>query len=161
MLNDFITKNRKIILLIAMAVLQAALLVAVHFLVGKKVLPAGGNMMAILDLKNVQFNTPGYFTGRMIAAIILAMFIGGGIVAIVTKLVQMLAAEWKLTDNAVASALVPLTFLTIGIVLFIIALIAKWNLAFWGFPVLAYFTGIILWGFTVKWKEEIKKGFKI
>ena len=161
MLNEFWDKNKKRIFYGLFALLQAADLVAVHFLIADKILPGSKNILAVIDSGKMQYNTDGYFTGILWVKLLLSAIVGGFLVFAVAKVTELLLRELKITEGSVPAGFVAAAFTVVYIILFVVALFAGWNLYNWGCPLLAYFTGLAMWSLTVKWKSEIEKGIRL
>lgn len=161
MLTDFWKKNKNRIFLGLLAVWQVVDLLAVHLLINRQFISRGGNILAVINSGKIQYNTTAYFTGLSWTVILMSALIGGFIVFGVTKLTDLIAAELKLTESRLLAGFVPAGFFAVYILIFLIAWIAGGDLYNWGCPLLAYFTGTLMWAATVKWKIEIEKGIKI
>ncbi|MBE7056793.1 MAG: hypothetical protein E7388_05050 [Ruminococcaceae bacterium] len=161
MLIDFFNKNKKRIFFGLFAILQTADLLAVHFLIVNKILPGSKKILAVIDSGKMQYNTEGYFTGIIWANLLVSAIVGGLLVFGILKITELLLKELKITEGSIPAGFVVAGFIAVYIILLLVAIIAGWNLYNVGCPLLAYFTGWLMWASMVKWKSEIEKGIKI
>ena len=161
MLTEFWTKNKNRFFLGLFAIVQIADLLAVHFLLSRKILPGCPKLLAVINAGNMQYNTQGYFTGLFWVKVIISSFVGGFLVFGITKITELLVRELKLAESNLLSGFVPALFTVIYIILSIIAFFTELSLHNLGSALLAYFTGTLMWATTIKWKTEIEKGIKI
>ncbi len=161
MFTDFWSKNKKRVFYGLFALLQMADLLSVHFLIVNKILPGSKKILAVIDSGKMQYNTEGYFTGLVWVNLLVSALVGGFLVFGIVKITELLLKELKITEGSIPAGFVAAAFTLVYIILFVIALFAGWNLYNWGCPLLAYFTGLLMWSPTVKWKSEIEKGIRL
>ncbi len=161
MLIEFLRKNKNRILLLLLALWQAADLVAVHLLINRTFISGSRNILAVINSPYIQYNTEAYFTGLSMVIILMSALVGGFLVFGVTKLVEMIAMELGILESKIPVGFVPAAFFAVCLPIFMIIWISGGNLYSWGCPLLAYFTGVIIWAATVKWKIEFEKGLKL
>ena len=144
-----------------LALWQAADMIAVHLLINRQVIGGSRNILAVINSQHVQYNTESYFTGLNWVIILMSALVGGFLVFGVTKLVELIATELGALENKIPAGFVPAAFFAVYLPVFLIVWITGGNLYSWGCPLLAYFTGVIMWAATVKWKIEFEKGLKL
>ena len=136
---------KRIIILSALALVQALNMVAVHLLIGSRFIDMGGLVAKVLG-----FGSSGAFS------FLLSVFGGGLVVFGITKITDILAVLLCALKYKLAAGVIPAVFMIVHAVAALIVL-AFGTAVYWGYPALAYLVGLLAWALTVKWRTEIAK----